>query len=185
MKSQMRCKTISSPIVEYKYSRWEVAHILWELKRSEFFTEEATVYLDCALKATEVLRYQWSRRFIYYFLHCRKFMRLLSFNPAGLFMSERVNITSETEKFLRCLLLVFWNKSNELGYPSVKEAPHRLAAQGRTNHVIEIDGNLLCLDKQLAGPWKDHLISLAVKPRRGSHISCLTIRHRMVKLSVL
>lgn len=43
-------------------------------------------------------------------------------------------------------------------YPFAKEAPHHLVAQGKTLHVIKIDGNLLCLDEQIAGPWEDHLI---------------------------
>lgn len=68
------------PIVECKYPVWEIADTLWELKRGDSLIEDAKVYFDCALKATEVLRYQWSRRFIYYLLHCRKFMRLLRFD---------------------------------------------------------------------------------------------------------
>ncbi len=72
------------PIVECKYPVWEVADIFWDLKRSESLIGDVPVYLDCALKATEVLRYQWSRQFIYYFLQCGKFMRLLRLDRAGL-----------------------------------------------------------------------------------------------------
>lgn len=43
-------------------------------------------------------------------------MRLLRFDRAGHVVSEKVDITSETEKFLRCLLSVFSNKPSELGY---------------------------------------------------------------------
>lgn len=68
------------PIVECKNQSWEFADILWELKRSELLIQDDSTYLDCALKATEVLRYQKSRRFIHYFLYCGKFMRLLHFD---------------------------------------------------------------------------------------------------------
>lgn len=46
------------PIVECKYPVWEIVDTLWELKRGNSLIEDAKVYLDCALKATEVLRYQ-------------------------------------------------------------------------------------------------------------------------------
>ncbi len=147
------------PIVECKNPTWEVANILWELERSESLIEDATTYLDCALKATEVLRYQWSRRFMYYFLHCGKFMRLLRFNRAGLVASGKVDIISEPQKFLSCLLSVFSNQASKLGYPYTKEVPRHLKAQRKTHHVIEIDRRLFCLDQQIAGPSKNHLVS--------------------------
>ena len=146
------------PMVTCKYPVWEIADSLWELKRGDSLIEDAKVYLDCALKATEVLRYQWSRQFICYFLHCGKFMRLLRFDRAGLVASKKVDITLEPDVFLHCLLAVFSNKPSELGYPCAKEIPRHVPAQGKTHHVIEIDGNILCLDKQIAGPWKDHLV---------------------------
>lgn len=114
------------PIVECKYPVWEIADILWELKRGDSLIEDAKVYLDCALKATEVLRYQWSRQFIYYFLHCGKFMRLLRFDRAGLIASRKVDITLELKVFLHCLLAVFSNKPSELGYPCAKEIPRHV-----------------------------------------------------------
>lgn len=137
---------------------WEIADTLWELKRGDSLIEDAKVYLDCALKSSEALRYQWSRRFIYYFLHCGKFMRLLRFDRAGLVASKKVDITLEPNLFLHCLLAVFSNKSSELGYPCANDIPRHVLAQGKTHRVIEIDGNILCLDEQIAGPWKDHLI---------------------------
>ena len=146
------------PMVTCKYPVWEIADSLWELKRGDSLIEDAKVYLDCALKATEVLRYQWSRQFIFYFLHCGKFMRLLRFDRAGLVASRKVDITLEPEVFLHCLLAVFSNKPSDLGYPCAKEIPRHVPTQGKTHHVIEIDGNILGLDKQIAGPWKDHLV---------------------------
>ena len=146
------------PIVECKYPVWEIADTLWELKRGNSLIEDAKVYLDCALKATEVLRYQWSRRFIYFFLHCGKFMRLLRFDRAGLVASRKVDITLEPNVFLHCLLAVFSNEPSELGYPCAKEIPRHVPAQGKTHHAIEIDSNILCLDEQIVGPWKDHLV---------------------------
>lgn len=39
-----------SLIVECEYPMWKVANILWKLKRGGSLVEDATVYIDCALK---------------------------------------------------------------------------------------------------------------------------------------
>lgn len=44
------------PIVECKYPVWEIADTFWELKQGDFYIENVELYLDWALKATEVLR---------------------------------------------------------------------------------------------------------------------------------
>lgn len=81
-----------SLIVECEYPMWKVANILWKLKRGGSLVEDATVYIDCALKVTEVPHYQWSQQFVYYFLHYGKFIRLLRFDRAGLVVSGNVDI---------------------------------------------------------------------------------------------
>lgn len=73
-------------------------------------------------------------------------------------MSEKVDITLEPEFSLRCLLSVFSNKPSGFGYPLTKEVPGHLVAQGKTRHVIETAGQLFCLDQQIAGSRKDHLV---------------------------
>lgn len=45
-----------------------------------------------------------------------------------------------------------------MGTLAPKKLPRHVPAQGKIHHVIEIDGNILCLDKQIAGPWKYHLV---------------------------
>lgn len=96
--------------VECKNPVWEIVDIVFKLTRCESLMNKATIYLDCALNAAEVLRYQWSRRYTYYFLLCGKFMRLMRFDRAGLVLSEYLDMIFEPEKFLRWLLLVFLNK---------------------------------------------------------------------------
>lgn len=140
------------PIIECKYSVWEITNTLWELKRDNSLIEDAKVYLDYAFKATKMLYYQENRRFIYYFLHCKKFIRLLRFDRAGLVVSRKVDITLEPNVFLYCLLAVFSNEPSELGYSCAKEISRHVTAQGKTHHAIEIDSNILCLDKQITGP---------------------------------
>lgn len=58
------------PLVGCKNPVWECLDLFWELKRNSDALNNAEVYIDCVLKATEALYYQWSRRYIYCFLHC-------------------------------------------------------------------------------------------------------------------
>jgi hypothetical protein len=57
------------PIVECKEPVWEYLDLFWECKRNSQALNHAKVYIDCALKAAEALRYQWSRRYICCVLH--------------------------------------------------------------------------------------------------------------------
>lgn len=65
------------PTVDCKDPVWEFVGSFWELKRNATYRFRADTYMSCALKAAEVLRFQWSRRFIYCFLHCGIYMQLL------------------------------------------------------------------------------------------------------------
>lgn len=85
-------------------------------------------------------------------------MRLLHFDRAGFVASRKVDIILEPEVFLHSLLAVFLNKPSKLSYLCAKEILRHVPTKGKTHHVIEIDGNILCLDKKIAGSWKDHLV---------------------------
>src|SRR2546421_12241529 len=76
---------------------WESLELFWECKRNEGLIDDAEVILDCTLKATETLRYQWSRRFVYCFLHCGTKMRLLQFDRSGLLASEVVDVVDNPD----------------------------------------------------------------------------------------
>ncbi len=150
------------PIVECREPVWECLDVLWECKRNSQDLKNAKVYIDCALKAAEALRYQWSRRYIYCFLHCGSIMRLLHFDRSGLMASEPLNIKADTAKFIQCLLGAFYHKPSRLGYPAGKEAPfHKYDPDNRLFQVVTVDGRQLYIDDQEAGPSRDHLVSRA------------------------
>jgi len=150
------------PIVESKDPVWECLDLFWECKRNSQILKNADVYIDCALKAAEVLRYQWSRRYVYCFLHCGTKMQLLHFDRSGLMASETLDIEKNTDTFVRYLLGVFCHKPIRLGYPAGKDAPvHRHHPDNRLLQVVTVDGRELYIDDQEAGPPRDHLVSRA------------------------
>jgi serine/threonine protein kinase len=152
----------SSPIVECKEPVWECLDLFWECKRNSEQLKIAEVYIDCALKAAEALRYQWSRRYVYCFLHCGSMMQLLHFDRSGLVASEQLDIEEETEKFIKCLLGAFCHEPSRLGYPAGKEAPfHGYGPDNRLRQVVTVGGRQLYLYDQEAGPSRDHLVSRA------------------------
>src|SRR5436309_8100371 len=103
----------------------------WECKRNEALIDNAEVILDCALKAAEVLRYQWSRRFVYCFLHCGTKMRLLQFDRSGLLASEMVDVVKDTAIFVRCLIGAFCHTAGKLGFPDGPGAPRHETDEGK------------------------------------------------------
>ncbi|OCK95949.1 uncharacterized protein K441DRAFT_63050 [Cenococcum geophilum 1.58] len=150
------------PIVECREPVWECLDVLWECKRNSQDLKNAKVYIDCALKAAEALRYQWSRRYVYCFLHCGSIMRLLHFDRSGLMASKPLDIEIDTAKFIQCLLGAFYHKPSRLGYPAGKEAPfHKYDPDDRLFQVVTVDGRQLYIDDQVAGPSRDHLVSRA------------------------
>jgi len=152
----------SFPIVEYKEPVWECLDLFWECKRNSQQLKIAEVYIDCALKAAEVLRYQWSRRYVYCFLHCGSMMQLLHFDRSGLVASEPLDIEKETEKFIKCLLGAFCHEPSRLGYPAGKAAPfHGYDPDNRLRQVVTVGDRQLYLYDQEAGPPRDHLVSRA------------------------
>jgi serine/threonine protein kinase len=152
----------SSPIVECKEPVWECLDLFWECKRNSRELRNAEVYVDCALKAAEALRYQWSRRFVYCFLHCGSMMRLLHFDRSGLVASEPLDIKTKTDTFIQCVLGVFCHEPSRLGYPAGDEAPfHTRGPDNRLRQVVTVGDRQLYLYDQEAGPPRDHLISRA------------------------
>jgi len=150
------------PIVKSKDPVWECLDLFWECKRNSQILKNAEVYIDCALKAAEALRYQWSRRYVYCFLHCGTKMQLLHFDRSGLMASETLDIEKNTDTFVQYLLGVFRHKPIRLGYPAGKDAPvHRHDPDNRLLQVVTVGGRELYIDDQEAGPPRDHLVSRA------------------------
>src|SRR2546430_8120672 len=59
---------------------WDDVQLLWEIKSSSDEINNSKVLFNLILKATEVLRAQWHRRFVLAFLVCGKFMKMLRFD---------------------------------------------------------------------------------------------------------
>ena len=151
------------PTVECTKPVWECLDLFWECKRNSNALNDAEVYIDCALKATEALRYQWSRRYIYCFLHCGSMMRLLHFDRSGLMASEVLDIKKDTVKFIQCLLGAFYHQPSRLGYPAGKKAPFHMEdpEDKRLRQVVTVDDHQLYIKDQVAGSFRDHLVSRA------------------------
>jgi hypothetical protein len=141
---------------------WEYLDLFWECKRNSQQLKDAEVYFNCALKAAEAPRYQWSRRYVYCFLHCGSMMGLLHFDQSGLVASKALDIEKGTVKFIWCLLGAFRHEPSRLGYPAGKEAPfHRHDSDNELHQVVTVGGPQLYIDDQEAGPPRDHLVSRA------------------------
>ncbi|RMD39158.1 hypothetical protein DV735_g5971, partial [Chaetothyriales sp. CBS 134920] len=130
--------------VELKTPVWQCLDVFWECKRNPDALNDAKVYIDCALKAAEALRYQWSRRFILCFLHCGTMMRILHFDRSGLMASEPIDITAKPAIFVR-----------------------KDPDDGRRLQVVTVGKRQFFIDDQQQGPLRDHLVSRATTAFRA------------------
>jgi serine/threonine protein kinase len=162
----------SFPMVECKEPVWECLDLFWECQRNSQQLKNAEMYINCALKAAEALRYQWSRRYVYCFLQCGSMMRLLHFDRSGLVASEHLDIEIETDKFIKCLLGVFCHEPSRLGYPAGKEVPfHKRGPDNKLLQVVTVGGRQLYLYDQEAGPLRGHLVGRATVAFRAKLVN--------------
>jgi hypothetical protein len=151
----------SFPIVECKDPAWECLELFWECKRNQNEIGDPEVVLDCALKAAEALRYQWSRRFVCCFLHCGTKMQLLHFNRSGIMASEVVDVVEDTATFVKCLIGAFCHRASRLGFPDGPGAPYHATVDGKLHQIVTVQNQKLYLLDQATGPARDHLASRA------------------------
>src|SRR5206468_1454565 len=62
---------------------WKDVEVIWELKRSENLINDEGHISALALKATEIMRVQWGRRFVIGIYACGAKWRLCWFDRAG------------------------------------------------------------------------------------------------------
>jgi hypothetical protein len=156
-----RMEDNSFPIVKCEDPVWECLELFWECKQSQGTINAPGVIVDCALKAAEVLRYQWSRRFVYCFLHCGTKMQLLQFSRSGLMVSGEVDIVRDTAIFVRCLIGAFCHRASRLGFPDGPSAPYHEMVEGKLRQIVTVQDQKLYLLDQAAAPLRDHLVSRA------------------------
>jgi hypothetical protein len=77
-------------------------------------------------------------------------------------VSKILDIKTYTDKFIKCLLGVFYHAPSRLRYPAKKEAlSHKYGLDNRLLQVVTVDSRQLYIKDQETGPPRDHLISHA------------------------
>lgn len=156
MKSPMKCKTINPKSLNVNTRCGKLPIPFGSYNRAIISLRMLTYILIVPSMLRRCFAANWSWKFIYYFLHCGKFMRLMRFDRAGLIVSMNVDITLEPEEFLRCLLHIGVLKETQPAWVPIWQGSTIPSSSRGKNTPGYWD--LLCLDKQITGPREDHLI---------------------------
>lgn len=125
---------------------WEEVEVMWELKSNEKRINNEEDISTLALKATEVMRVQWGRRFVIGIFACGTRWRLCWFDRAGGVTHHPFDIKSNPQLFACCVLSPFLLPHSELGMTE-------------SSSTIKVENQMFTLGETIARPWADRLVS--------------------------
>jgi hypothetical protein len=144
--------------------RWEDVRVLLELKSGN--DDEATLdqhkeWGGLILKAMEVLRFQWYRKFVIGFLVCGTKMRMFRIDRSYVLVSLPVDIQGDGGLTLvNCILTGFLLRDTAVGLANDDQLGV-LDVDGRPRAMVAVDGKKFVLGDQITWPARDRLISRA------------------------
>ncbi|KAI9778249.1 MAG: hypothetical protein M1839_008273 [Geoglossum umbratile] len=141
---------------------WEDVQVLWEIKSREIAGINKRVeWGSLILKATEVMQYQWYRKFVLGFLVCGTDIRLFRIDRSCVLVSRSIGLDSSEKPIptlIRCILASLVLPQTALGFP--RDDFLRVVYKGDEPRLVVLAyGIELELGKQLSFPPRDKLIT--------------------------
>jgi hypothetical protein len=116
--------------------------------------DSRTFISNLALKAADIMRVQWGRRFVIAVFACGRRWRLCWFDRAGGATHEYFDILSNPQLFARCVLFPLLLPNPELG-------------MAESLSTISVGGQDFTLGENIFRPWTDHLVSRGTFVRKA------------------
>ncbi|KAH0548210.1 hypothetical protein GP486_008073, partial [Trichoglossum hirsutum] len=141
---------------------WEDVRNFWELKSSRQINSRG-VWANMILKAAQILRFQWHRRFVLGFLVCGTQMRLFRFDRSCVLVSLPVNLGDDEgpSVLTKCILAELVAPTEAVGIPDWCAQPRIAEVDGRPRLVVSVDGKEFVLGDRISGPQRDNLTGRA------------------------
>lgn len=131
---------------------WENVLDICSVKKDCGEAAKAEYFDECALWASEILRYQWNRQFVNVSFLCGAMLQFLRFDRSGCSASKEIDIKEHTATFLKLLLSFFVLNYSRVGLNAfIGRSPHG-------HRVVKVGAKKYELGKQLLYPAKDSLI---------------------------
>ena len=163
--SASRPTTPSGPLLHNDGSfTWEDVQVLFEIKNiSMNRIDKRKVWGNMILKAAEVLRYQWYRKFVLGFLVCQGEVCMFRVDRSCVLVSQPVDIgesKTTTSTLVSCILASLVLPHTALGFPSDDSLKIEWV-EDKPRLVVSVCREKFVLDKQISSPSRDRLISRA------------------------
>ena len=131
---------------------WENVLDICSVKKDCSEAAKADHVGECALWASEIMRYQWNRRFVNVCFLCGTMLQFLRFDRSGCSASEEIDIREYTAAYLKLMLSFFVLNYSRVGLNSlIGRSPHG-------HRVVRVGTKKFELGKQIVYPPKDSLI---------------------------
>ncbi|KAI9775324.1 MAG: hypothetical protein M1839_001308 [Geoglossum umbratile] len=142
---------------------WEDVQVLWEIKsHSMAGIDRRAVWGNLILKATEVLRYQWYRKFVLGFLVCGTDICMLRIDRSRVLVSRTVGIEmspDSTPTLIRCILASLVLPQTALGFPRDNFIRIEYKGDNKPCLVARVGDEELVLGQQILFVQRDRLIT--------------------------
>ncbi|KAI9853749.1 MAG: hypothetical protein M1813_001817 [Trichoglossum hirsutum] len=141
---------------------WDDVQVLWEVKSSKDINNPQTLS-NLILKAAEVLRFQWYRRFVLGFLVCGKQLKIVWLDRSRVLVGSPVDIGSGDGAIvlIKSILAALVLPPPDIGIPQDFIFPRIVLDDGKPRLVVSVGGQKFVLGDQIVGQQRDHLISRA------------------------
>ncbi len=94
---------------------WDDIEVFWEIKSSDEVNNREG-FANLGYQATKALRFQFQRRFVWYFLLCRTQLKIIQCDQSGMLVSLSANL-SDNQTFIKCVLATLTLPDLDLGLP--------------------------------------------------------------------
>ncbi|KAI9759146.1 MAG: hypothetical protein M1840_003508 [Geoglossum simile] len=149
-----------SPVLTNEGSfAWGDVQTLIELKSSSKEIESPDNHSNLILKAAEVLRVQWHRRFVPAFLICGTKMKMLRIDRSGVLVGATIDIREGGGMpLIRCIFACLVVPPPDIGLPTDLEHPTTIAIDGIQRLVVKVREDKFILGNVIARPPRGYVV---------------------------
>lgn len=135
---------------------WDDVNVLLEIKSFWSAKNEQEILSNLVLKATEVLRFQWQRRYVLGILICGPRVRIVRCERSGVFLGQ---VQEAEDTLVRCILASLLPGDSGITPPQESMFVH--LDDGTDCFEVQLGGDKFILGNQIVGPQRDHLVGRA------------------------
>ena len=134
---------------------WDDINVLLEIKSIWNAKNEQDILSNLVLKATEVFRFQWQRRYVLGISVCGSRVRIVRCERSGVFLGQALEAE---DALVQCILASLVPGDSGIAPPNESMF---VQLDGTVCLEVQVGGDKFILGDQIVGPQRDHLVGRA------------------------